>query len=177
MQEVLQFISGSIVISNPPELILDVVEDMNNITLSASGGVPPYLFSLDGIDFSDQNVFEDLDDGEYPCTVMDANGCETTILVTIGISNTRNLDFDLEMLVQPNPSNGNFIISIKQKETADLKFKVFDVTGKLVFYEKINSVGNEFKKDLDLTHLAGGTYHLVVSSDLQIGVKKLVVLK
>ena len=101
----------------------------------------------------------------------------TTTSILIDISGIIDLDFDLSLSVYPNPSRGEFIISIKQKEAAALTFKVFDVTGKLVFSEEIEATSLEMEKTIDLMHLPGGTYHLVVSNEKQIGVKKLVVFK
>ncbi len=49
------------------------------LTLNASGGTPPYLYSIDGgVTFSQNNVFNNLMDGVYSKMVMDANGCLTS---------------------------------------------------------------------------------------------------
>lgn len=72
------------VINQP--LVLSVTissqEDVNchggsdgSVTVTASGGVPPYVFSLDGGAFQSSGLFSGLPAGSYFITVRDANGC------------------------------------------------------------------------------------------------------
>jgi large repetitive protein len=52
-------------------------ESGNISVLSIDGGNTPYLYSLDGGEnFSGQNLFTNLDPGNYDLVVQDANGCE-----------------------------------------------------------------------------------------------------
>ncbi|MEE2954021.1 MAG: gliding motility-associated C-terminal domain-containing protein [Bacteroidota bacterium] len=48
------------------------------ITAIASGGTPPYIYSIDGINFSTNNIFTGLSAGAYTITYRDANGCDTS---------------------------------------------------------------------------------------------------
>jgi hypothetical protein len=43
-----------------------------------TGGVPPYLYSLNGGPFGTEAVFSELSPGDYQLTVQDVNGCEYT---------------------------------------------------------------------------------------------------
>jgi len=43
------------------------------------GGVPPYLYSIDGINFYSDTLFTGLESGTYTVYVEDANGCQFTI--------------------------------------------------------------------------------------------------
>lgn len=45
------------------------------VTLAASGGLPPYQYSMDAVNFQTSNVFSNLPDGLYDFFVKDANGC------------------------------------------------------------------------------------------------------
>ena len=50
-----------------------------NLTMSASGGLPPYMYSInDGIDYQNSEFFSNLSSGSYNLFVKDANGCVTT---------------------------------------------------------------------------------------------------
>jgi gliding motility-associated-like protein len=50
------------------------------ITLSASGGVPPYWFSIGENDWQRDSIFNELAAGVYTITVRDGNNCLTTPL-------------------------------------------------------------------------------------------------
>jgi gliding motility-associated-like protein len=45
------------------------------ITLAATGGTPPYTYSMDAVNYQASNVFTNLTPGMYSFYVMDANGC------------------------------------------------------------------------------------------------------
>lgn len=58
-----------------------------SLTVSASGGVPPYTYGLTNFSgtFSTSPTFNQLPIGEHSVTVRDANGCEATVTnITIG---------------------------------------------------------------------------------------------
>lgn len=50
-----------------------------SVTLLATGGVPPYEYSMDGINYQANNTFSNLYSGIYYFLVRDANGCIGTI--------------------------------------------------------------------------------------------------
>ena len=50
-----------------------------NLTMTASGGLPPYMYSIDdGINYQNSDFFSNLSSGSYNLFVKDANGCVTT---------------------------------------------------------------------------------------------------
>jgi len=58
------------------------------ITMSASGGITPYDFSLgDGV-YQTNPVFDRLAPGSYLITVKDVNGCKRSVQVEIGAANS-----------------------------------------------------------------------------------------
>ena len=54
-----------------------------NITVTATLGTPPYLFSKDDVVFQPGNIFSNLDSGSYKISVKDANGCTDSIPAVI----------------------------------------------------------------------------------------------
>ncbi|MDX9811136.1 MAG: hypothetical protein RBU28_02020, partial [Bacteroidales bacterium] len=54
-----------------------------SVTVSASGGLLPYVYSIDGGPFGASNVFPGLARGSYIITVRDQNGCETVVPATV----------------------------------------------------------------------------------------------
>lgn len=53
------------------------------ITITATGGIAPLQYSVDGITFQASNIFNTLLPGTYTVTVKDANGCLTTRTVVV----------------------------------------------------------------------------------------------
>jgi len=53
------------------------------INLTATGGTPPYQYSIDGVSFQSNNSFTNLAPGTYTVTVEDEKDCIQTITVTI----------------------------------------------------------------------------------------------
>lgn len=53
-----------------------------SISLSGSGGTPPYLFSIGGT-YQPSGFFSNLAAGNYVASVLDANGCATNIIVSL----------------------------------------------------------------------------------------------
>jgi hypothetical protein len=51
-----------------------------SISVSASNGQSPYLYSINGGDFTSNPVFDNLATGTYTVTVKDANGCQSTLV-------------------------------------------------------------------------------------------------
>lgn len=77
--------TNTISLSNPVILSATAAVSSNSITVTASGGTGILMYSLDGMNFQDSNIFSDLDNGSYTITIQDANGCTTTVTATINI--------------------------------------------------------------------------------------------
>jgi|GEM_PF-946328 len=56
------------------------------ITVSASGGRPPYQYSIDGTNYQSSNVLS-ANPGTYTVYIRDAGGCLRTITSTVGLTN------------------------------------------------------------------------------------------
>lgn len=76
--------TGTIIITEPDELLIDEIITVNatcgledgELTLSATGGTPPYEYSIDdGGTFSPGATFIGLPDGDIDYIIRDANGC------------------------------------------------------------------------------------------------------
>ncbi|MFN8397615.1 MAG: HYR domain-containing protein, partial [Bacteroidia bacterium] len=55
-----------------------------SVTISATGGVAPYSYSLDGGSFGSSDTFTGLSSGSHSFSVQDANGCPASGTVTVG---------------------------------------------------------------------------------------------
>lgn len=77
--------SNAVVLDNPAPVDVAAAVSFNDITVQATGGVPPYSYSLDGMAFQNGNLFENLPNGAYVVTVRDTNGCTGTDTVEIAV--------------------------------------------------------------------------------------------
>lgn len=75
--------------TNGPELTVDEVkrtpegEESGEITVSASGGTAPYMYSIDGTNFQSSGTFSDLGADDYTIVVVDANECTDSDMATV----------------------------------------------------------------------------------------------
>lgn len=63
-----------------------------SITANVTGGEAPYTYSIDGLTFTSNNVFTDLESGTYSIAVEDAEGCLKHVFVEITDPGTIGLD-------------------------------------------------------------------------------------
>lgn len=83
--------SVNVILVDPDPLVLNVnANDIScngandgNAVLVATGGTFPYQYSLDGTNYSTNNVFAPLPAGNYTGYLTDARGCQTTVNFTI----------------------------------------------------------------------------------------------
>lgn len=62
---------------------------LNNATLTVNislAGVPPYTYSIDGINYQGQNIFNNVATGNYDVITRDVNGCSDTVTSVVPAS-------------------------------------------------------------------------------------------
>lgn len=83
-----QPIISNVVITNPTCSFPNV----GSITVTATGGTPPYTFSINGGPYGAGNTFNALTAGTYTIVVKDANNCTSSSVVTLISNNTINFN-------------------------------------------------------------------------------------
>ncbi len=82
-------------LATPFACAADNTVNTSTITITATDGTAPYLYSIDNVNFQTANTFEIIDSGvdqNITVFVEDANGCTTTDLVAIPTINTFTVD-------------------------------------------------------------------------------------
>ncbi|MEM6723829.1 MAG: gliding motility-associated C-terminal domain-containing protein [Bacteroidota bacterium] len=130
-------ITADTFITQPPELFIDEIQVVDNVcfggsdgslTIIASGGVPPYEYSLDNVTYQADLSFFNLPAGDFVGYVRDANGCFLSDLATIAQplpitlevfeDQTVDLGFTAELLAV-NDSPDPFTYSWSPSESLD----------------------------------------------------------
>jgi hypothetical protein len=110
--------------------------------------------------------------GSYFCILTDNNGCsinsDTVNIIVTGM-NEQQVQ---RLSIHPNPSKGEVTITTKDNLHID-KIELFDVTGKLVWEEKIQQRGQQIKLNLSL--IPKGIYFLRAHSSKETIQKKLLI--
>ncbi len=98
----------------------------STVTIGASGGTPPYEYSVDGITWQSSNVFYNVPRGNHVAHVRDSNRCEeaTRPFVIINLINT----------ITPNLDGYNDAIDYSAlMNNENIIFRIFDRYGAEVF--------------------------------------------
>ena len=74
---------GSFTINPLPQLVCSSTVTGNTVTMTATGGSPPYQYALDGLPFQNSNILSGLQPGTYVFTIIDSNSCSCNQVFTI----------------------------------------------------------------------------------------------
>lgn len=91
----------------------ECVNDTTHAIVSVTGGVAPYLFSLDGAAFTADSSFHALSEGQHEVIVKDANGCTYKVIVDAFCECTPEIfeycpGDSISILAEAAPDQGNY---------------------------------------------------------------------
>ena len=114
--------------------------------------------------------------GYYRVCVIDENGCEGCSFVfemtcCVGVE---EVNFEGEVNVYPNPSNGQFTLEVELPRLMDMTIGLSDMVGKQVWLDQGIGTTSTLRKQYDLTQLPNGVYFLRIQADNQMTVYKLI---
>ena len=141
-------------IANIENIIINDFENNNTATIDVAGN-SIYEFSLNGLDYQDSNVFENLLPGEYTVYVNDKNGC--------GLVTKSFYILDYPKFFTPNGDGYNDTWQIKNLEKRDLEnsnIYIFDRYGKLL--KQINPLGDGWNGTFNGELLPSSDYWFVL---------------
>lgn len=154
-------ITEEFTIIEPEALMVDQMvfsPDPDKVTVFASGGTKPYLYSFDeGATFTDNNVTEDLASGTIIVIVKDANDCVVEAITFV--DNVNDLTQDWGIKSYPNPFQQVLTLEMEFPSQVNAAIEVFDMSGQQVYYisaRNYNS-GKNFVK-IDLSNFASSIY-------------------
>jgi len=137
--------------------------NMGNIIASPSNGKAPFQFSLNGVDFQSDSVFNNLSVGFYTVYCIDANGCNSEIFVDLCTVGTTEPSQLRSLKVSPNPTSGMATLEMPALHgEQSLLCEVYDIKGKLVQTARLVRWDNTLRSMVILDNQPAGTYFLWV---------------
>lgn len=147
--------------------------DLGSILITANSGVGPFTYSIDGgVTFQEENLFTDLEPGEYDVVVRAAvESCmySEKVLVDVSTNVLSTIDDNIEVLVRPNPTDGFFNVEVSGYTGSEnwFTFQIIDATGKLVQERKITKYNDLFTTQISLLAYPDGMYYFrLINSDI-----------
>ena len=81
-----------------------------------------------------------------------------------------------KFIIYPNPTDGQFVVSLDLNQKQDLLITITDYLGKVVFLERLTDLNGHYNRGIDLrSHKASGIYTLTISTNYQHFHKKIVI--
>lgn len=105
-------------------------QSMGGIVCVATGGVPPYLFSLDSV-FTASNSWQGLEAGVYGVTVIDSVGCSVQQSIEVSVVNALESIEKNDVHVYPNPCAREENLTVESFSVVD-ECRVYDSLGNKV---------------------------------------------
>jgi hypothetical protein len=148
------------------------------ITLTGSGGLAPYTYSINGTNYYSGSLFSMLFSGTYTCYIQDNNGCISTTVVVIdaiqGIEENNNASLQVNLLY-PNPNNGTFDLQIDGVIGDVVNCKLFNMQGQVVSEFKLGAQNGSAKNTIEMSKkLAAGPYFLGIYNNNKACVVKFI---
>jgi gliding motility-associated-like protein len=78
--------------------------ESGSIDIQQSGGIEPVRYSIDGINYQQSSLFENLHDGAYEITAFDANDCEVKEIILINAPLQVSVSLGEDMIILPGDS-------------------------------------------------------------------------
>ncbi|MFM6933862.1 MAG: T9SS type A sorting domain-containing protein [Flavobacteriales bacterium] len=166
-------------VTEPAALTLTCTTTVSNgndgtITVTGAGGNLPYTYSINGTNYYSGSLFSGLAIGVYTVYIKDANGCISSMEVTVNTSGIEELGFTLVQLY-PNPNKGVFELEMDGVEGTNVDGKLFNVSGQLVSTFQISATDGKVKQTIEMSKkLAAGTYYLGLYNNNKAVVKQFI---
>lgn len=173
-------ISGMITVDNINNFNPTITPDQSitqgqSVNLSVTGGVS-WSWYADNVDVGTSATISVSPNQTttYYCNVIDANGCEAnlevTVTVTVGLNEN---DLESQFALYPNPNNGTFYVDLNNLQETTT-FEIVDASGKTVY--EFTSAPKAGIRELNLS-VEDGMYLMRVKTDSKTATKKFTIHK
>lgn len=136
---------------------------------NSSNNAESYLWDFgDGNSSKEVNPIHSYDfPGTYTVLLQAINRCDTlskTVELSL-VSGVNDLADQMNIIVTPNPSKGDFWLNIESRKPADLNISLLNAQGKLINNQSLTVGQGQNSLPFEKLNLPKGLYQLVVKSD------------
>ncbi|MFC2152397.1 trypsin-like peptidase domain-containing protein, partial [Bacteroidota bacterium] len=155
--------------------------NIGNELISSSEVGNQWYFNGIPIEGATKNTFIIEEDGNYYVEVTNSFKCtsvsESKYMVVSDIETEEKIkDIQNEIIVYPNPNNGNFTLEIGSTLVEDqLKYKIIDITGKVIQYDVIEK-GKEIQQ-IEILNSIEGIYIIQIITNNNFYTTKIIIKK
>ena len=89
---------------------------------------------------------------------------------------TTDIKPTLKATLYPNPATNTFTLAMNNENSGTVNVQIVDLRGANVFQKSFEKIGTDFQASLDINALSAGTYIVHITTDKEVGVKKLVIM-
>ena len=121
-----------------------------NISITANGGTPPYVYGLNGGSFQTNSVFYSIYAGDYTVTTKDYNGCVSIKNIIIAESTENYYNPRFRVSIWPNPTTNFWQLQLSKIHGPYVVYlTVYSASGQIMYSTKgdvysIYSFGQSF---------------------------------
>ncbi|MEM6342801.1 MAG: T9SS type A sorting domain-containing protein [Bacteroidota bacterium] len=170
----------SLAISEPSVLLIsnlsstpDSTGSSGTISLSATGGTPPYSYAWSNA--ATDSSLSGLAAGDYAITITDANGCTVNDSVTVMLQSSISIEAPLGLQqfgIYPNPASDEVKLQIEWQIAQAARLRLYNLQGQLMWEGSLEASKTQ-EKIIQMGHLTQGIYLLELSSESGIWSKKI----
>ncbi|PCH90934.1 MAG: hypothetical protein COB85_09790, partial [Bacteroidetes bacterium] len=162
------------VTENPNPAVPNILQNVNVLTSDLATAYQWYMnsTSLSGETSQSYTITQD---GTYTVEITDANGC-TAMSDSITATYTGIVDFsgNIELLIFPNPSNGEFTLKIDMGMIKNIQLIISNVLGQKVYEEALEINQGVYSTVIDLKNHPAGIYSLSLTGENGTYVRELI---
>jgi len=176
---VTQISLGSNFLSPSPK---DLISKGNELWFVArNSNYETYIFKCNGVVCSQMTDATTSDVSPSDLLVMNndiyykasGTGAEDLFKFNSGVSTVHEVSVD-NINVFPNPFNNGFNFSFSTEQTQDVKFRVLNALGEVLWLSDLSNFKGEYTKQINLNENAKGMYFLEIETDDGVVSKKLI---
>jgi PKD repeat protein len=149
----------------------------NGYTLTSSPAIS-YQWQFNSVDIpgATSQSYDVQQSGYYTVFITDQNGCVSSTTTYILIDGIEDVNSGADVLVYPNPSNGNFIVDLLNSQIGDvLKIKIYNTLGQEIFSSEEKITSAQWKKEIHMSSTPQGVYFLGVKNSFGFEQTKIIV--